>query len=162
MSQENNQETNHVEQTAEITLNGSVDEVFPMFDPINESLWAPHWKIERVHPREGSVEQGMIFKPVIENHDKSLWIINKLDKNEHQIEYLAFTAGHGLKRISIDCDSISDTKTRASITYEITALSPESAQELTEYTPEHHNKRILHWESLINAVLESGVHADAH
>lgn len=145
----------HVERSAEITLNGPIEKVFPMFDPINESRWAPHWKIERVHPKEGNVEQGMVFKPISEHHEESVWLINELDLERHKIEYISFTAGSGIKRISIACDPIDNETTRAEVSYEITALTAKKSRELAEYTSEHHQQRIQHWEDAINAVLAS-------
>ena len=41
----------HIEKKATITLHGDIETVWPLFDPVNESKWAPVWNPEIIHPR---------------------------------------------------------------------------------------------------------------
>lgn len=111
-----------VTRTAEIVLNGPIAEVFPLFNPVEEPKWAPHFQPRFIYPADLTVQQGMTFKTA--GHDAEadlIWRINEYDEATHHIQYLVY----GTNRywtITIDCREVDGGKTSASVTYDFLPL----------------------------------------
>jgi hypothetical protein len=85
-----------------ITLAGLVDEVFQLFSPLGEKLWVPDWNPELLHPPEVSWKAGLIFRTREETGD-AIWVVTRLDRAEHTVEYYRVEPGRYVARIEVSC-----------------------------------------------------------
>lgn len=144
-----------VQRSVEFTLHldGSADGAFPLFDPVNEKKWDPHW-----HPRllTPHVEEGLVFL-VGEGASRTTWFLDRYEPKRRHIAYVVVSSAV-LTRIVIDvlptargCD--------ATVQYVKTPLEPAAEQAVDEFV-RHFPQQRAHWESAINAVLRrsSGAH----
>lgn len=113
--------------TAEIDLDGPIAEVFPLFNPIEEPKWAPHFQPRFIYPADRTVQQGMTFKTAGHGDEADLvWRINEYDPTAHHIQYLVY----GTDRywtITIDCREVGGQRTSARVTYDFLPLEEAGA-----------------------------------
>ena len=120
----------HVEKSATITVHGDIDTVWPLFDPINERKWAAGWDPEILHPQDGAVQEGMVFR----TQGDLVWIISRCDAERRRVTY---TVSHPEKvhTIDVQCTKHGDSYTDATITYRYVGLT-EHGNELAEMAAE--------------------------
>jgi hypothetical protein len=146
-----------VSRTATISLNGSVDEVFPLFGPVREKDWAEGWDPRVVYSTTGLLDEHMVFQTKTEYPDQEsdkTWVVSRYDPEARSIEYTVCTSAR-LYWITIRCAEGDDgpRSTRAEVTYTFTALT-ESAETLIERAARDMFAHDLKdWESAINAYL---------
>jgi len=108
--------------TAEIDLDGPIAEVFPLFNPVEEPKWAPHFQPRFIYPADRTVQQGMTFKTAGHGDEADLvWRINEYDPAGYHIQYLVY----GTDRywtITIDCHEVDGLRTSARVTYDFLPL----------------------------------------
>jgi hypothetical protein len=144
-----------ITRTAEIKLAGPIEDVFPLFNPVEEPKWAPQFQPSFVYPADNSVELGMTFTTAGHGDEADLvWRINHYDVAQHHIQYLVF----GTNRywtITIDCWAATDGQTNARVTYDFTPLSAAGAA-LSEAKANHmFEDDLADWENAINRYLGS-------
>ncbi|MCY4628881.1 MAG: hypothetical protein OXE58_15120 [Acidobacteria bacterium] len=140
--------------TAEIDLNGPIAEVFPLFNPVEEPKWAPHFQPRFIYPVDRTVQQGMTFKTAGHGDEADLvWRINEYDPAAHHIQYLVF----GAKRywtITIDCREADPGKTSARVTYEFLALEQAGVALSEASLNAMFANDLTDWEQAINGYLK--------
>jgi len=142
-------------QTGTINLKGSFEEVFPLFDPINETKWIPEWKIEIIYQKnEGKVEEGMVFR-TDKGESERLWTILKFDEINRQIQYLYVLPDKVLVKIDLAFTEIRKKQVEAQITYSLTALSEAGNKLASDLTSEVMDDRMSDWEKAVNTYLLS-------
>jgi hypothetical protein len=79
-----------IEKCAEILLNGHVDEIFPLFTPLEEKKWVQGWNPEFIFPKNGVAEEQMIFvtPPRFAGEDVYRWVMSKFRQEDHHVEYV--------------------------------------------------------------------------
>ena len=82
-----------IRKQASITLHGPVDTVWPLFDPVNETKWAPAWQPEFVFPADGSVREGMVLRTASHGGESSA-LINERLHTVTSDSWSAFAAAH--------------------------------------------------------------------
>lgn len=144
---------------ASITLNGNIDEVFPLFGANEEQKWAPTWKPEFIYPPDKKDEKNAVFKvehsgghgrPKIVFH----WVVTEYSKEQNKIAYVVFS-GHSTHTIEIQCNSINDNKTQADIEYVFTSLDQHGSNLIAVMSEKTFSKNLLDWGGSINEYLES-------
>jgi hypothetical protein len=147
-----------ITRTSEITLNGKLKEVFPLFGPIRERDWAPGWAPNMIYPQGSLIEEHMVFTTQSHHgHEPdSTWTVSKYDPGASTVEYTVF-APERLWLIQIRCrETNSGEQTLAEITYTFTGLTNSG---------NHTNKKALEimfkhdlkdWEEQINHYLAKG------
>ena len=139
-------------QTWRSQLYGSLGEVFPLFDPINETKWIPEWSIEIIYQEnEDKVGEGMLFRTG-KGELERLWSILKFDEINGQIQYLYILPDRVWVMIDIACLE-SNQGVDAQITYTLTAISESGNKLVKELTQEVMAERMSHWENAINSYL---------
>jgi hypothetical protein len=146
----------HVERTHAIRLHAGPHEVFPLFDPLGERLWAPGWEPHFLYPQPGKPEAGAVFTTRQDRGQAVIWTIAALDGAGQRIEYLRVTPEEQLARIAIRCAELPDGTTEARVTYSFTALAEAGNAFVLGYTDAHHRERIAGWERAINHYLQHG------
>ncbi len=157
-------EAERITKTREITLNGKLKEVFPLFGPIRERDWAPGWAPHIVYPPGSLIEEHMIF--TTQSHHgqgfTSTWAVSKYDPEGAFVEYTVF-APERLWFIQIRCrETKGGEQTVAEITYTYTGLT-ESGNHANKKALEAMFKHDLKdWEEQINHYLATGRQLDHH
>lgn len=141
--------------TAVIILNGNIQTVFPLFNPIEEQKWAPVFKPHFIYPADKTIQEGMSFKTAGHGEeDELLWIITKYDTATHLIQYLVSTPNR-YWTITVDCREAGDdpNQTTAEITYAYYPLNKKGV-DLNKRMLEHmYAKDLKDWEEVINDYL---------
>lgn len=139
--------------TAEIVLDGPIADVFPLFNPIEEPKWAPHFQPRFIYPADRTVQQGMTFKTAGHGDEADLvWRINEYDPAAYHIQYLVY----GTDRywtITIDCREVDGGRTSARVTYDFLPLEEAgvAVSEASLNTMFAHD--LKNWEDAINSYL---------
>jgi hypothetical protein len=114
--------------TVEIDLRQ--EEAFLLFTPTGERAWARGWNPE--FPSQGSddTEPGTVFRT---EHDgrESIWTVIQRDAG-NSIGYVMTTPGDRCGLIAVACQP-SAQGTRATVSYDLTALNPGTNEELDRF-----------------------------
>ena len=149
----------HVRRTGQITLEGSVDKVFPLFGPVEEAKWAPGWEPSIKYG--GNAELGTVFTTGLSPHP-AIWIVSGYDRNTHSIQYTVVFAEDRVEQLDISCQAASAAESRCDIGYGMTALTDSARGAVEAYTQDKHERRIAHWQMAINHYLETGNRITRH
>ena len=141
------------EQSFTIRLNGSVDEVSPLFGPVRETEWAPGWSPRFLHPAGGGQQEGAVFTAASADGKERLWILTGYAPAEGRIEYTVVAPGFTANQIKIRVASDGPSHSDATITYRRSALSPEGNQEVAKLDAHWAQQQRTHWEGAINQLL---------
>ena len=140
--------------TAEIDLNAPIAEVFPLFNPVEEPKWAPHFQPRFIYPPDRTVQQGMTFKTHGHGDEADLvWRINEYDPVAHHIQYLVYGANR-YWTITIDCREVERGKTSARVTYDFLPLEEAGVAVSKASLDAMFANDLTDWEQAINSYLE--------
>lgn len=144
-----------VSKTATILLNGSIENVFPLFNPIEEQKWEPAFIPQFIYPSDETVQEGMSFKTGGHGDETEyLWIITKYDQSKHLIQYLVSTSNR-YWTITVKCSESGDKSapTSANITYTYYALNETGIQMNSKSLERMYSRELKDWEEAINTYL---------
>ena len=70
-----------ISESRQITLNGDLKAVFPLFGPIEESKWAPGWAPNITSSMNAAIEEHMIFTTKAHHAQEAdyTWIVSKYE-----------------------------------------------------------------------------------
>ncbi|HAS43721.1 MAG TPA: hypothetical protein DCS93_24785 [Microscillaceae bacterium] len=145
-----------ITKSATITLNGNIDKVFPLFNPIDEQKWAPMFKPHFIYPSDNTIQEGMSFKTAGHGGETEyLWIITKYTTTTHLIQYLVSTANR-YWTITVDCKQADKraSQTLAKITYTFYALNKKGKAINKKAIHKMYAKNLKDWEKAINTYLK--------
>ncbi|TIN34776.1 MAG: SRPBCC family protein [Mesorhizobium sp.] len=145
--------TNHLERSHSIVLSGPIDRVFPLFTPTGETLWVDGWDPEFLHPQDGEMRQGMVFRTA-HGDETTLWACTDWDPVAHRIRYVRVTPDTRFGFVEVACRPTADGGTEASIAYTFTALNAAGISYLSELTEEAFAHMIEGWKLRIDAWLQ--------
>lgn len=135
-----------------ISLNGPIEDVFPLFSPQGEKLWVPDWNPLLLHPPDTDWTEGLIFLTE-EEMGEAVWVVTRLDHLAHRVEYCRVEPGRYVARIGVSCTAISDRLTEAATTYEFIGLSEAGNAEIAAMTREGYSQKMMRWSKWINEYL---------
>ena len=140
----------------EIQLQASADEVFPLFGPKKEKLWAPEWNPVFVYPADGEVSaEGAVFTVMPDDgRPLSTWVMTTYDDRRRTVEYVQMSPGHSVTEIHIEVLPEGASRSRARVRYTRTALSP-AANAFIAHFEAHFAATGTHWQDAINRYLAS-------
>ena len=144
-----------------ILLYGSVEAVFPLFNPVREAEWADGWTIEPVYPQDGSVTEGMVFRTSLPDGRKLTWVMSRLDQERYIVRYTTFLEGDYVGQIEIRCEA-EGKQTRARVTYTFTSIGPLGSARVEAHSAVHHEQRLANWQQAINHLLQTGKRLTHH
>ena len=135
-------------QNRRVRLKGSIEVALPiegafaLFTPSGESTWAHGW-----HPRFPSstadeTEPGTVFE-TSHGGRESIWIVVG-GESGRSIEYATATPGQRCGLVAVACQA-SGEATRATVSYDLTALNPEADAELDAFAADYPSF-LAHWE----------------
>jgi len=117
------------------SLDGPVDQVFGLFDPVSERDWVDDWDPTPIFPQDLSRAEGTVF--TLERDGRTaVWTILRYSAVQHVAEYLVTEYDYQHRWIYVGCSAATDQTTEVTVRYVTTALSPTGQQELGRYGKE--------------------------
>jgi len=146
---------NRVAHTYEQTINGTIEEIFPLYCPVRELDWAYGWNPKVVYSNSGLVEPDCVFITEHDGHE-TVWYVSVYDIEQGRVEMIRHTTGVTFTKLEIIVEPISEDKTKAVITYSKTSLSEIGDKVLKEFTKENYDIMMDSWEKEMNHYLKTG------
>ena len=125
-------------------------EAFYYFTPEGERAWAKGWEPRYLHPDDGRTAVGMVFTTG-HGGEETLWTMTRHEPECGVAEYLRVTPGSRMGTVRVQC-SESAHGTRVTVTYALTALSPEGNATLRALDAAAYASFIESWKSAIEAL----------
>ena len=122
--------------------------VFPLFGPVREGEWSPHWKPQMLFPVDKTQVVGSVFK-TREDEGEAVWVMDVYDEATLRITYVIVLPGMWVARLEIALKPGANNTTEASVTHYFTALS-EAGDEYVKQAAQDFPGEREHWEHLIN------------
>jgi hypothetical protein len=143
-----------VVQSASIVLDGNIEKVFPLFGAIEEKKWSEGWNPTPVFPASGNMEEGFIFQTAdhVPGQPLLTWVVSKYSPASHQLQYI-ITSSLRVTTISVNCSKLSDSSTKAEITYKLAGLSDEGNLISHHLISKMFKHNLKDWETAINNYL---------
>ena len=148
-------EPNRITHSYEQTIEGSIEEIFPLYCPVKEALWTEGWDPNVVYSESGVVEPECVFITE-ENGLASAWFVAVYDIEQGCVEMIKHTPAITISKLKIIVEPISEKTTRALISYSITSLSSSGDDGLKEFTKENFDISMDAWEKAMNHYLKTG------
>ena len=145
----------HVTRTATIHLDGPVEDVFPLFEPVGEARWAAGWSPRFLWPADGAAQVGTTFT-TDERGRESYWSVTEYEPRR-RIVYAHLVPGSRSGRIQVSTSPATDGGTTAEVRYDLTALGPVAEDRLLSTSDADFRRWIAEWEMAINAVLAASI-----
>jgi hypothetical protein len=146
-----------VSRTATITVNGKIENVFPLFGAFEERKWADGWSPKLIYPDTEIIEEGTTFKTRGHGHDEKefIWRVSKYEADKFMIQYLV-SSENRYWTITVKCDRLNTNHTSAKVTYTFIGLN-ELGNNINEHSIQVMYKyNLKDWEEAINYYLVNG------
>jgi hypothetical protein len=131
-------------------VQGHIDQVFGLFDPVSERDWVDDWDPEPVFPEELSRATGTVF--ILQRDGRTaVWTILRHDPAQHVAEYLVAEPEYLHRWIHVSCSATDDSHTSVTVRYVTTALSDEGRQDLRRYGKEF----LLAWKDPVQEAINN-------
>lgn len=140
----------HIRKQATITLNGTIESVWPLFDPINESKWATIWQPNILYPTDGTVQEGMVFRT-----GELIWTVARYNSRNHHITY-SVTHPDKFFTVDVQCSEHGSSHTDAVITYSFVGLTEQGNDRVERSAERLFQSGLKDWQTAINHYLKTG------
>jgi hypothetical protein len=141
----------HAEASFVLRLPAPPSLVFPLFGPVRESEWAPHWNPTILYPLDRSQKAGTVFTTRQHGRDV-VWVLTTYDETALQIRYVIVSEGQNAAQLDISLKAIGVKETEATVTHRLTSLSEEGDGYVKDFAGRFPLERD-HWEHAISARL---------
>jgi hypothetical protein len=142
-----------ITRTASIGLAAPPEAVFPLFGPLDEQRWEPHWNPTMLYPPSGATQRDAVFTAAHPDGTPTFWTIVAFEPADLRISYLRVHPATHIARIDIGCSGDSDGMTRANVTYTFTGLSVAGNAYVERFSESHYAEWLRSWEAAINSYL---------
>lgn len=133
--------------------------VFPLLCPIREGEWLDGWidELRMIHSESGLAEEGCVFQTQPPGRAETVWMVTRHDPVGRVVEFVRFTAGLVVTRLTIGVDAQADDSSKVNITYAFTPLSAAGRNLVREtYSADAFRRDMAWWESSMNHWLRTG------
>lgn len=141
-------------QSFTLRLHAPVAEALPLFGPVREAEWAPHWQPTFLHPPGGAQVEGAVFTVSAAHNSGSLWVLTEYDLEAGRISYVTIVPDRVLTEIKIRAVPDGPHACRVRVTYRKSALAAEGNEVVEQMDAAWAVQQPPHWEAAINAVLD--------
>jgi hypothetical protein len=131
--------------------------VLPLFGPVRESEWAPHWNPTILFPPDRSQKAGAVF--TTPQHDQPgarpgdvVWVLTTYDETALRISYVIVRPGRSAGQLDIVLKAIGEKETEATLTHRLTSLSEEGDGYVRDFAT-HFPLERDHWQHAISGRL---------
>ena len=139
-----------VERRHTITIGQPVDGVFALFTPKGEEAWAAGWAPEYLHPADGEVGEGMVFRTVHDG-ETTLWGCVLWRPQEHHVRYARVTPTSRFGIVDVVCRADGPDRTEVTVGYDYTALTAAGEAFLADFDGARFAATIDGWRGEIEA-----------
>jgi len=144
----------HVLRIGKIVLPIAPDRAFQFFTPEGERSWIPEWEPEYLHPADGTLTTGLVFRTRA-GGEETLWLVARYDPAGLEAEYVRIVPDSRMGTVSVRCESAAVDQTEVHVTYELTALSESGNAVLTALSESAYADMLHEWHESIVADLSS-------
>jgi hypothetical protein len=146
-------------QSFTLTLEASVAEATPLFGPVREAEWSPHWSPHFLHPAAGAQREGVVFTTTTPKGFEQLWMLTEFDVVAGRVAYIVVTPGYTANQVTIRLAPAGAGRSLATVTYRHSALVPRANDDVERLDARWAAQQREHWEAAINAALrKAGAH----
>lgn len=125
-----------------------------LFTPSGERLWAREWDPTFPSPPAEETEPGTVFQ-IDHAGGRAIWTVARHEPGE-SIAYCMTVPGDRSGLVTVTCRP-SERGTTATVTYDMTALSPAGNAGLGQFA-KHYPEFLRHWSHSISQTLEGRHH----
>jgi hypothetical protein len=147
-------------QSFTITLDAPVVDATPLFGPVREAEWAPHWSPHFLHPPAGAQAEGVVFTTTTPKGFEQLWLLTEYDPAAGRVAYVVVSPGYMTNQITIRVTPVGESRSRATVTYRHSALVPRANPDVERLDADWAAQQQSHWEAAVNAALRKGERKD--
>jgi|PersoiStandDraft_1058852.scaffolds.fasta_scaffold41064_1 uncharacterized protein YndB with AHSA1/START domain len=145
----------HVTRSGTFHLPAAPERVFEFFSPEGERDWAPGWSPEYLHPADGRLQPGMVFRTAA-GDEPTLWLLLRYDAATFEAQYVRIVPDSRLGTVTVRCSADGEEKTAVTVTYELTALSEAGNRALASLSPSAYEEMLGDWQTSIARLLPAG------
>lgn len=139
-----------VERRHTIEIDRPIDRVFPLFTPKGEEAWAPGWAPEYLHPADGEIAEGMVFR-TFHDDETTLWGCVLWRPEAHHVRYARVTPTSRFGFVDVVCRAIGPERTEVAVGYDHTALTAAGEAYLADLDETRFAAMIGGWRAEIEA-----------
>src|SRR5262245_6210047 len=92
-----------VTRTTSIRLAAPPALVFPLFGPVEEQRWEPHWNPTFLYPPSGATQRDAVFTAEHADGTPTFWTIVAFEPDNYRISYVRMHPATHVARIDIGC-----------------------------------------------------------
>ena len=137
-----------IERSHALVVELPLAEAFTWFEPEGERAWAEGWDPRYHHPSDGRAERGMVFTTG-HGGELTLWTMIRHEPANGLVEYVRSTPGSRTGTVLVQCSALDERRTRVTIVYTLTAITPEGNEVLRAMGEERFRIYIESWEAAI-------------
>jgi len=141
----------HAETTITFPLPAPPAAALPLFGPVRETEWEPHWNPQFLYPAGGSQQAGAVFTTKHGDTD-AVWTLATYDESALRVAYVIVWPGMCLTKLDIELKPAPNHTSEATVTYRQTALS-EAGDRFVQNFADHFPAQRDHWRDAISAAL---------
>lgn len=145
---------NRISHTYEQNINGMIKEIMPLYCPVRELDWVENWNPKTVYSNSGVVEKDCVFITPNGNEDV-VWIVTDYDIEKGHAEMFYHVPNILVTKLEIQVTQITETQTKAVLTYSKTSLSEKGDKALEDFTRENYEIMMDSWEKAMNHYLKT-------
>lgn len=150
--------TIRIQRTGTLAVPRPIEEAFPLFSPLGEKAWIDGWNPVFHWPVSGEWSAGQVFSTTAQGIE-TIWIVARLDKTAHEVEYHRVTPGLHVAEVVVSCRTHGTNRTEVHIRYTYTALTSDGEAFLGSVTEASFAEMIADWERRIQQYLQGNVKA---
>ncbi len=142
----------HAETSIAFRLPAPPAAAFPLFGPVREAEWSPHWKPRMLYPADNSQTAGSVFTTT-QNGQEVVWLLATYDAAALHVGYIIVWPGMCATQLDIVLKPAGGNETEATVTYRQTALSKAGNEYVTNFASHFPSQRD-HWQQAISGRLQ--------
>jgi len=142
----------HALRSASFELPLPRERAFELFTPEGERAWAPGWDPEYLHPADGRLVAGMIFRTHAHGED-TVWTVARCEPEAGSVSYVRCTPSSRIAIVAVACAAIAPGRSRVTVSYEFTGLSEAGNEWIRAMDEPHYAAFIGEWKTAIEALL---------
>lgn len=147
---------NSIQHTAAFDLPQPIEQVFPLFTPEGEKLWAPGWDYHNLMGTSDLSEDDVFLT---HSHDhagaQAIWLVKRYAPQAGLVAYYRVEPGDKVGVVTVKCTPLESRGTQVEVTYRYIPLSDKGRAFVDDYTLEAHQTFIAQWETLLLQYFES-------
>jgi hypothetical protein len=134
-------------------------EAFELFTPEGEKAWAHGWEPEYLHPADGRIVRGMVFRTRA-GGEETLWTVARCEPGS-AVEYVRCTPGSRIALVNVRCAPLAPGRCEVTVGYAFTGLTQSGNERIREMDERRYADFIGEWRCAIEAMLARSGRAGA-